>query len=230
MIKKLDSILLGDNVVDNFYNTYNSDPLFKKWLDNILPEIELCEKQCQRNPWHKYNVLGHILHSVDAMNSQTKDLPDRDRRLLAYTMFLHDIGKPACHIVRKKDGKMIDSFFNHNIESAKIAKRSAESLGFDNNDAIILEKLVYKHDIFMFIKDYSTTNQHWRQLTPSLIEDEISDLNLVGDGAKLMKYLVMVGRSDNLAQNEKMTAESLALTKRFDELLLERQNKTNNNA
>lgn len=219
MITQLDSILLSENVVDNFYNTYNNDKLFKKWLDSVLPEIKMCELQQQNNPWHKYNVLGHILHSVEAINNQTTNLPDNDRRLLSYTMLLHDIGKPACHIVRKKDGKMIDSFFNHNIESAKVARRTAHDLGFDSNDAKILEKLVFKHDIFMFIRDYPTDNPHWRQLTPALIEEEIADLNTVGDGYKLMRYLVMVGRADSLAQNEKMTAESLRLTDKFDTML-----------
>ena len=92
----LDSLLLSNNVVDNFYNEYINNAWFKEELDKFLPEIYLCEKQKQNNPWHKYNVLGHILHSVEEMNKQTSNLPIVDRRLLAYTMLLHDIGKPHC--------------------------------------------------------------------------------------------------------------------------------------
>ena len=223
-ITKLDEILLSSIVVDNFYTAYNNDLDFKAWLLNLLPEVELCEKQQQNNPWHKYNVLGHILHSVNQMNNQTKLLPLKDQRLLAYTMFLHDIGKPACHITRIKDGKQIDSFFNHNIKSFEIANRIYNDLNFDENDGKILAKLVYKHDIFMFIKDFPTNNSHWRTLTPDLIEEEIQDLNQVGDGTKLMRYLVMVGRSDNLAQNEKMTTESLAMLDKIDKILLTNKN------
>ncbi len=211
MINLLNKIILSDNVVDNFYKEYKNNADFKNWLDNTIPEITQCEKQQQNNPWHKYNVLGHILHSVEAMNNMTKDLSVEDRRVLAYTMLFHDIGKPKKHITRLKNGKNIDSFFDHNIESAKIAKEKLPKLGFEKDDVAIIEKLVYKHDIFMYIKDRPTNNPYWKVLTNELILDEIDDLSSVGDGYKLMKYLIMVGKADSLAQNEKMTAESLAL-------------------
>lgn len=220
-IEELDKLLLFDNVVDDFYNRYNSDADFKSWLDGILPEVSLCEKQEQYNPWHKYNVLGHILHSVDEMNKLTISWgvePD-DRKKLAYTMFFHDIGKPACHIRREKNGEMIDSFFNHNIESEKVFRRVADTLGFDSEDTEVISKLVYKHDIFMFIKDFSTSNPYWKRLTPELMQEEIQDLDSVGDGKKLMGYLILVGKSDNLAQNEEMTAESLAMLDKMSAML-----------
>ncbi len=218
-LSTLDNIIISDNVVNNFYQEYNNNQDFRNWLLDILPEINDCEKQEQNTPWHKYNVLGHILHSVDNMNKQTQDLPPQDRRLLAYTMLLHDIGKPACHITRIKDGKQIDSFFGHNEKSFEITNRTYRSLGFDENEGKILARLVYKHDIFMFIKDFPFTNPHWRKLTPELIQDEIADLKEVGNGEKLMRYLVMVGRADSLAQNEKMTADSLKLLNKFDKML-----------
>ncbi|MBE5735585.1 MAG: HD domain-containing protein [Clostridiales bacterium] len=219
----LDRLLLSDNVVHNFYTEYEHNAEFRNALDHSLPEVRKCEEQRQNNPWHKYNVLGHILHSVQAINFQTTDLPPEDRKLLAYTMFFHDMGKPKCHIERMKDGKMIDSFFNHNIESAKIAKAHASEFGFNDTETNVLEKLVLDHDIFMYIKDYPTTNPHWKTLSYDVINDEISSLNTVGDGTKLMRYLIMVGRADNLAQNEKMTADSLAMLDKMDHMLDERE-------
>ncbi len=223
IVDVLDKILLSDNVVEDFYTQYNSNIEFREALDNTIPEVKACANRSQNNPWHKYNVLEHILHSVEAMNEQTKDLPASQRRLLAYTMFFHDIGKPKCHIERIKDGKKIDSFFNHNIESARIAKLHAPELNFDEKDCEILEKLVYKHDIFMFIKDFPTNNPYWRTLTQDVLDEEIRDLNSVGDGDELMHYLIMVGKSDNLAQNEKMTAESLAMLDKMENMLEIRQ-------
>ena len=35
-----------------------------------MPQVEDCKNQEQNNPWHKYNVLDHILHSVEEMNKQ----------------------------------------------------------------------------------------------------------------------------------------------------------------
>ena len=48
-------------------------------------------------------------------------------------MFLHDIGKPECHIRRysKLYKREVDSFFNHNIAGVKIAARVLREFGFD---------------------------------------------------------------------------------------------------
>ena len=219
MKELLNKILLSKNVVENFYEEFNNNVDFRNWLNKVIPEVERCEKQQQNNPWHKYNVLGHILHSVEEMNKQTINMDEEDRKMLAYTMFFHDMGKPEKHIVRVKDGKEIDSFFNHNIASEHIARDRLKLLNFSNEEIEIIAKLVNKHDIFMFIKDKKTSNPYWRVLTDDLIKDEIEDLFQVGDGLKLMCWLVMVGRADNLAQNELMTGESLALLNKIDNIL-----------
>lgn len=227
MLNLLNKIMLSNAVVEDFYKEYNNNQDFKQWLDKTIPEIELCDKQQQNNPWHKYNVLGHILHSIEEMNKQTIGLNESERRILAYTMLFHDIGKPEKHITREKDGKIIDSFFNHNIASERIAKECLPKLGFTHDEVEIIAKLVYKHDIFMYIKDFPTQNPHWKRLTPELVEEEIGDLSQVGEGLKLMRWLVMVGRSDNRAQNEKMTAESLAMLDKFDLILDKLENVKN---
>ena len=220
-LSTLDDIILSQNAVDYFYDKYTNDKHFSQWLDNTIPYIKPCEKQEQNNPWHKYNVLRHILHSVEEMNKQSKSLPKKDRKILAYTMFFHDMGKPEKHIVREKDGRQIDSFFDHNVRGAEIVEEILPKLGFNKEDTLKIVKLVYKHDIFMFIKEEKTNNPHWKVLTKDLILEEIKDLNKIGDGYKLMKYLVMVGRADNLAQNEKMTTDSLRLLDNFEKMLNE---------
>ena len=224
MLNRLNEIVLSNNVVEKFYKEYKNNEKFKSWLDKEIPEIELCEKQQQNNPWHKYNVLGHILHSVEKMNKPTIGMQENDRRILAYTMLFHDIGKPEKHLTREKDGKIIDSFFDHNLASERITKERLSKLGFNEEEISKIAKLVYKHDIFMFIKDFKTKNPHWKVLSKGLIEEEIEDLSSVGNGEKLMRWLVMVGRSDNLAQNEQMTAEALSLLDKIDAILDELEN------
>ena len=73
----------------------------------------------------------------------------------------------------------------------------------------------------MFIKDFATQNPYWKRLTDEVIKDEIADLNSVGNGVELLRQLIMVGRADNLAQNEKMTADSLKMLDKMV-LMLER--------
>lgn len=218
-INLLDKILLSDNVVDNFYREYKDNNDFKKWLEKNMPEVLKCEDQRQNNPWHKYNVLSHILHSVEAMNTLTKNMDFGLRRMLAYVMFFHDMGKPECHIERIKDGEKIDSFFNHNIASERIARNVLPDLKFSSEEVGIMCKLIYKHDIFMFIRLHSTSNPYHRVLNNDLIKSEIIDLNSIGDGAFWLKNLILVGRADNMAQNEKMTSESLKLLDKFEQML-----------
>ena len=218
-LTELDEILSSEKVVDKFYKKYRTDDNFKHWLIDVLPEVDKCERQQQNNPWHKYNVLGHILHSVESINRLTVGLPEEDRKMLRYVMLFHDIGKPDTHIVRRKNGEMIDSFFNHNEKSAEIALRALPKLGFDAKQVEVMVKLIFKHDIFMFIKTFESENRYWRVLNQQLIYEEAADLAKVGDGEKLLKYLVLIGRADNLSQNEKMTGESLAMLDQFEELM-----------
>ncbi len=219
-LEKLDNALLSENTCDKFYELYK-DEEFKDWLLSILPEVEDCNKQKQDNPWHIYDVLEHILHSVEEINKQTISLPESERRMLAYVMLYHDIGKPACHVRRygKSYGREIDSFFNHNKKSAEIADRTLEKFGFTPSEIEIMKMLIDKHDIFMFIKEKSTSNPYWRVLNEELLKEEIDDLNKVGDGKKLLNFLVMVGRADSRAQNPAMTKEPLQLLDSMDNML-----------
>lgn len=219
-LEKLDNALLSANACEEFYNLYKEEE-FRDWILSILPEVEDCNKQKQDNPWHIYGVLEHILHSVEEINKQTTSLPNLDRRMLAYIMFYHDIGKPACYVRRygKSYGREIDSFFNHNKKSAEIARRTLNKFGFNNEEILIMEKLIDKHDIFMFIKGKYTPNPYWRVLNEELLKEEIADLNKVGDGKKLLSYLIKIGRADSRAQNPSMTKEALHLLDSMDKML-----------
>lgn len=217
-LQSLDKILLSDNVCKNFYKEYKYNVEFYKWITILLPEIKTCFMP-QNNPWHIYSVIDHILHSVENMNKLSANYEDKIRRRLAYTMFLHDIGKPECHIKRQKNGVMIDSFFNHNKASEKIANRVLKELNFDENECKVIEKLVYKHDIFMFLTLDKTTNPHLKQLSNNVIKNEIIDLNNVENGSELLKQLIMVGRSDSKSQNPAMTKNSLILLDTMENML-----------
>ena len=224
-IKNIDllyRVLISDNAVNDFFKQYNGNSSFRNWLDTLIPEVAKANDMEQNNPWHIYDVLTHILHSVQAMNSLSKKENPSDRKMLAYTMFFHDLGKPETRSTREKDGKMIDSFFNHNIASEKIAGRVLPDLGFSKDQVEVIKKLVYKHDIFMFIRLEETSNSYWRKLDHKLIDQEVKELSEVGNGEKLMKHLVMVGRADNLAQNPKMTEYSLKMLDTFDKMLSRR--------
>lgn len=210
MLNKLNEILLGDNVVENFRIAYLQED-FRDWLLGILSEVEDCKNLNQDNPWHIYNCLEHILHSVEYMNTLTHGLDENIRRMLAYTMFLHDIGKPECHIRRysKLYKREIDSFFNHNTAGVKIADRVLSTFGFDEIECEKIKSLINDHDIFINITLQNDGNKYRQVLSKKLILEEIDKLNKYNDGEILMKYLIWVGMSDNHAQNPEMTSEPL---------------------
>ena len=216
----LDRILLSENAVNEFNVNYNNLQ-FKNWLLNLLPEVEKCKNLKQDNPWHVYNCLEHILHAVEEINKQTLSMNSDVRRLLAYTMFLHDIGKPDCAMRRfsKLYNREVDSFINHNKAGVRIAKRVLKSFGFDKKEEDVILKLIDKHDIFMFITLTDDGNKYHKVLNESLIKEEIEDLNKVGNGTELLEYLIIIGRSDNLAQNPEMTKDSLFLLDTMQNML-----------
>ena len=170
MLNKLNEILLGDNVVENFRIAYLQED-FRDWLLGILPEVEDCKNLKQDNPWHIYNCLEHILHSVEYMNSLTQGLEENIRRMLAYTMFLHDIGKPECHIRRysKLYKREIDSFFNHNTAGVKIADRVLSTFGFDEIECEKIKSLIKDHDIFINITLQNDDNKYRQVLSKKLL-------------------------------------------------------------
>jgi UTP:GlnB (protein PII) uridylyltransferase len=212
MLKKLDEILLSDDVVKNFHDNYKNEN-FKNWLLNILPEVEECKNLMQDNPWHIYNCLDHILHSVEEINKQSKNFDEKTRRMLAYTMFLHDIGKPNCLIRRysKLYKREVDSFFNHNVVGAEIAGRVLPQFNFSSQQQEIIKLLIKEHDIFMFITLEDDGNRYHTTLTPNLINEHIEKYNKIDNGKYIMKLLLMVGKADNKAQNPKMTKDALSL-------------------
>lgn len=216
-LKRLDDILLSQNVAKEFKIGMNNTE-FADWLIGCIPEIRDCANLNQDNPWHIYNCLEHILKTVEEMNKQTIGLKKEQRRLLAYVMFYHDMGKPATQSRRFSEvyDREIDSFFNHNIKSAEIVRSSAKNFEFNDEEINQIEKLVLEHDMFMFITEEEDFNPYHNVLSEELIKDKIKELSQVGDGQQLMLYLVMIGRADNKAQNPKMTERSLKLLDKIE--------------
>lgn len=221
MVEILDKILLGQNAASDFYKNYNGK--FKAWLLGIMPEIEDCKDLKQDNPWHIYNCLDHILHSVDEMARLAVDCPTRVRRMLAYVMLLHDVGKPQCRSRRfsKLYGREVDSFFSHNIASVRIASRVLPAFGFDSQSIKIMLALIQNHDVFMTVSLRENAKPHHKILTDTVLDGLISSLAKEAgiDGLTAMQYLLWVGQADNLAQNPIMTPAPLHLLEVMGEML-----------
>ena len=214
-LEVLDEILLSSNVVENFHHVYNHNIEFKEWIDNTIPDIKKCMEREQNNPWHIYNVFDHILHSVEAINKMSENLDYKERRLLAYTMLFHDIGKPDTYVFRKNKG----TFYGHNVRSCEIIEDLLPLFGFSKKECGEILALVYKHDAFIPVTGGQVN------LDEKFINKQKEYFSKYGDGNKLMSYLIFVSRSDNYAQNPEMTGRSLEVLKEAESLLKRMNNK-----
>lgn len=100
----------------------------------ILPEFDACMETEQNNIHHAYSVGEHIIQTL---------LNIRADRVLRLTMLMHDMGKPDTMEI---DDEGVHHFYNHNLVSAKIAKKIFRRLKFDRDTMDRVCNLVLYHD------------------------------------------------------------------------------------
>ena len=147
-------------------------------LGHILPELEKTFGVDQVSPQrhHIYDVGTHLLMSLKACES-----PDVITR---FATLIHDIGKPQTY---KKQANNVTTFYNHEIVSAKIAKRIAERLNLSKKQSEKLIRLVRYHQ---FTVDEHQTDSALRRfirnVTPEYLDDmlELRRADRLGSGSK----------------------------------------------
>lgn len=105
----------------------------------ILPEFDLAMETTQNHPHHCYSVGEHIIHSMQAISDEEKEL-----RKLRFAMLFHDLGKTQ---TKTTDEQGIDHFHGHALISADMAKAILRRLKFDNDTIDVVTRLVKHHDI-----------------------------------------------------------------------------------
>lgn len=123
---ELTKLLMGDNAVSVLDE-------YRQVIGVIIPELNPCFDCVQNNPWHIYNVYGHIIHTVGAA---PKD------KIIRLTMLLHDIGKPQ---VKTTDEKGIDHFKTHAVVGAEIAKTVLKRFKVSNEIYDKVTTLIHFH-------------------------------------------------------------------------------------
>jgi [protein-PII] uridylyltransferase len=98
-------------------------------LEAWIPEWSTVRSLPQRNPIHEYTVDRHLLQTAVHASSRARDVDRPD--LLLVAALLHDIGKgyPG----------------DHSIVGAPIARDIAVRMGFNADDAAMVEQLVLHH-------------------------------------------------------------------------------------
>ena len=159
-------LLVSDNVYTRIKTQENE-------LFQLIPELKACKGFDQKNSWHIYDVYEHILHVVAAVE------PEITIRLA--TLF-HDIGKPLAFT---QDENGVGHFWGHWECSRDIFHSYIDRLGLSEDDAKLIENLIFYHDINV------------GKMTDNQICEMVEKI-----GRKHINKLFAIKRADLLAQSE----------------------------
>jgi tRNA nucleotidyltransferase (CCA-adding enzyme) len=173
ILDELNKILLSDNP-DGVRDLHRLG-----LLKFILPELERCFGEKQRNKFHIYDVGEHIMQTI---KNTPPDL------ILRWAALLHDTGKPCCSSV---DSNGIIHFYGHHRESRRITVDVLHRLHMDSNSIRDIALLVENHDY---------------RVDPSFgaVKRMMSKT-----GADLFEKLLTLQKADNAAKNPELLPEKL---------------------
>lgn len=146
-------------------------------LKYLIPQLERCFGEPQKNKYHIYDVGEHIMHAV-------KNTP-RDY-VLRWSALLHDVGKPPCS---STDNNGIIHFYGHHHESRIIADDILHRYGIDRDAMQDILTLIENHDVRV-------------DPTPSSVKRM-----MCRTGGELFEKLMLLQTADNMAKNPKFFTE-----------------------
>ena len=146
-------------------------------LRYIIPELERCFGEPQKNKYHIYDVGEHIMHAI---SYTPRDLE------LRWAALLHDIGKPCCP---SKDARGMIHFYGHHRESRRIAVDLLHRLHMDSDTIKNISILVENHDYRV-------------EPDPTQVKRMMSKT-----GPELFEKLLILQKADNKAKNPKYYPE-----------------------
>jgi tRNA nucleotidyltransferase (CCA-adding enzyme) len=185
---ELNKLLLGNNVRELLLAHFDI-------LTTIIPELSAARGFKQNNPYHCYDVLEHILYSVE---NAPKDI------IIRLIMLFHDIGKPNCY--SEADG--IGHFYGHPQASTDMTKDILTRLKYDNDTIKAVTELVLYHDSEINRK------QHIKRWLNKIGEERFRQLIKV-------KKADALAQAEHVRQDR--IAELNGLLIKLDEILAEQQ-------
>lgn len=150
-------------------------------LHVVLPELDGMPG-CDQNHWHKFDVWGHTVATVEAMPVEGVDRATASRR--RWTALLHDVGKPAVRHV-KNNGEW--GFYRHETVGAELAEPMLERLRLGHQESKAIVHLIRRH------MDRPAPAE------PRLVRRFMKRAEL--DGTNLWRDLVALKRADNASHS-----------------------------
>ena len=123
---ELNKLIVGDGVRDILLRHISV-------ITEIIPEMSPLVGFKQNNPYHCYDVLNHILFSLE---SAAKNVYVR------LAVLFHDIAKPECYT----ETNGIGHFYGHQRAGSEMAKKILLRLKYDNETVETVTLLILYHD------------------------------------------------------------------------------------
>lgn len=142
------SILCDDNVV-HILNRVSKEQCFLKHFPEIYVKNKYGENviNCTQNSsYHRYGVFKHILVTIEEVGKYNKTIGDSQRKILNWTMLLHDIGKPYVKVIT--DSKT-ESFAGHDEMSVELSEAILNRFYFTEEEKHLILTLIKYHDKFL---------------------------------------------------------------------------------
>lgn len=143
-------------------------------LEQIIPEIVPMAGQEQPPQFHpEGDVFEHTVLMLNLMNAEARETPTYTLRELAYTVLLHDIGKPpTARIGPGTDGKPRIRFDGHAVISAEMAETILMRLRLPSKERNHIVEAIRGHMRFMDVQNMRTSKLR------KMIGAEIFDLEM----------------------------------------------------
>lgn len=148
-LTNLYTTILEDDNVAYLLLKLSQSPIFVKHFPEFYIKNQYGEDviNCQQNsPYHKYGVFRHILTTIECVGNPQIPIGKWQKKLLKWTMFLHDIGKPYVKVILD-DGT--DSFAKHDEKSVELAAGILDRFYFTEEDKKIILTLIKYHDRYL---------------------------------------------------------------------------------
>ncbi len=127
----------------------------------------------QNNSYHRYDLFKHITTTIEEVGKNSQTLGEGKRKILNWTMLLHDIGKPYVKI-RYEDGG--ESFAGHEDKSYELSINILDRFAFTDEEKKVILTLVKYHD--KYLNEGELTYANFKELAMAL-ENSKEKFNLL---------------------------------------------------
>ncbi len=166
------NVLLDSNV-SYFLPKISQEDVFAKHFPELFVYNDYGENlfNCQQNSiHHRYSVFYHIVASIENANVTEISVADWQRKVIKWTMFLHDIGKPYVKLLTEENDVLYESFAGHDEKSVELAQQILNRFDFTENEKNIILTLIKYHDKYLRLEE--VTNENLTFLAQELNNDK----------------------------------------------------------